>query len=110
MGWHNRRHGPRCGTRSQLDGVDAQRVFAEHDRPWSVKEGVVTRKTHLSRAGDIARMGRPAVMAVLVALMLGQGAIAARAADDEITVMTRNLYQGADLGPVIAAQTQNEFL
>ena len=70
----------------------------------------MTRKTHPLRAGEIARLGRLAVMAVLVALMLGQGALATRAADDEITVMTRNLYQGADLGPVIAAQTQNEFL
>ena len=59
----------------------------------------MTRKTHSSRAGEIARLGRLAVMAVLVALMLGQGALATQAADDEITVMTRNLYQGADLGP-----------
>jgi endonuclease/exonuclease/phosphatase family metal-dependent hydrolase len=70
----------------------------------------VTWETHPSRAGEIARSGRLAVMAVLVALMLGSSAIATRAADDEITVMTRNLYQGADLGPVIAAPTQNAFL
>jgi hypothetical protein len=70
----------------------------------------VTWEMQWSRAGEIARFGRLAVVAVLLALMLGQSALATRAAGDEITVMTRNLYQGADLGPVIAAQTQTEFL
>ncbi len=38
-------------------------------------------------------------------------ATSARAADSQnITLMTRNLYLGADLGPIIAAQTQQEFL
>src|SRR5512134_1907483 len=38
-------------------------------------------------------------------------AISTRAATaQEITVMTRNLYLGADLGPVIAATTPEEFL
>ena len=68
------------------------------------------REARSSRAGGITRSGRLAVVAVLVALMFGLSALATRAADDEITVMTRNLYQGADLGPVIAAQTQSEFV
>ncbi len=37
-------------------------------------------------------------------------ATTARASDSQdITLMTRNLYLGADLGPIIAAQTQQEF-
>lgn len=41
--------------------------------------------------------------------MLGPGAAASQAADRDLTVMTRNLYFGTDLGPVIASPTPAAF-
>lgn len=53
---------------------------------------------------------RVSLLAVLVTiLVLGPGARATQSGGDELTVMSRNLYFGTDLGPVIAAQTPTEF-
>jgi hypothetical protein len=41
--------------------------------------------------------------------MLSPGAATSQAADQDLTVMTRNLYFGTDLGPVIASPTPSAF-
>jgi len=54
---------------------------------------------------------RLSLLAVLVPmLILAPGAAAVRAAGGELTVMTRNLSIGTDLGPIIAATNQVEFV
>ena len=54
---------------------------------------------------------RLSLLAVLVPmLILVPGAATARAAGGELTVMTRNLSFGTDLGPILAATNQLEFV
>lgn len=56
------------------------------------------------------RGGRRPFLAMLVwILVLGPGAAVVQSRGGELTVMTRNLYFGTDLGPVIAATTPTEF-
>ena len=54
---------------------------------------------------------RVALLAVVVTtLLLGPAAGATQSGGADLKVMSRNLYFGTDLGPVIAAQTQAEFV
>lgn len=64
-----------------------------------------------SGAGKGKRGSRRAGVAVTLALglALSFGAASANAEGSSVTVMTRNLYYGTDLGPVIAAQTPTDF-
>lgn len=59
----------------------------------------------MARVLSLTRVG-----AVLVAVWLAQTAMAARTPSEEIVVMTRNLFIGSDLTPVIAASTLEQFL
>ena len=49
------------------------------------------------------------VAAIVVAVWLAQAATPARTTSGEVTVMTRNLFIGSDLTPVIAAPTIEQF-
>jgi len=57
-----------------------------------------------------ASVGALASAALLVILTLGPAAGTTQAAAGELTVMTRNLSFGTDLGPIVAATTEFEFV
>lgn len=71
----------------------------------------MARDARMSTPGRRSGRRRVALLAVVVAsLILGPGAGATQSGGGDLTVMSRNLYFGTDLGPVIAAQTQAEFV
>ena len=59
----------------------------------------------MARRASLAALASAALLAILTL-----GPAAARAADLELTVMTRNLSFGTDLGPIVAATTEFEFV
>lgn len=94
--------------RSQLDGGlirTASPTYQALRR--SAEEAVMSR--HARSAGARGIRKAIALAALLPVLALGPGAAVAQSGGNELTVMTRNLYFGTNLDPVIAAQTQLEF-
>ena len=66
--------------------------------------------THSPATRRRRRHGRFGLVAGLASILIvGSGAATSQAADRGLTVMTRNLYFGTDLGPVIASPTQPAF-
>ena len=70
----------------------------------------MARDTRLSFRPRGSGRRRLALLAVVVTtLLFGPGAGATQSGGGDLKVMSRNLYFGTDLGPVIAAPTQAEF-